>query len=361
LKHIVYILPYLGKAGTEKHVLSLAESWQQKYYISLLSPAGEGSKWFDKLPVAYYSFTGWDVNFFRGWRELVDGLKTINRDRTIDLIHVHASHELMVPCRWTLPKVPIVFTCHTYHEPSNYRIAKFFVDRFADAAIAVSTADFKLLSGKSNSGKVTLIYNGVSAIARDPETVAAMKAKIFGNERDIVTIGTAARLESVKGIDYLLKALAIVAVTHPQVRLAVAGTGGLAEFLQQSIRELGIEYRANLVGYVEDVESFIAALDIFVLPSLWEGLSLVIAEAMAREKPIIATDVGGTAEQIIDGETGLLVSPKNAEEIAKKIISIVETPAMATTLAAAAKARYEALFSLDAMLANTAEVYDRFL
>ena len=98
-KHILFILPYLNQGGTEKQALSLIEGLCDRYTISLLAPDGKGAPQFRRLPILQREFTRLEFNFFKGLPELIRGIKAINQEQAIDLIHVHAAHELMIPAK----------------------------------------------------------------------------------------------------------------------------------------------------------------------------------------------------------------------------------------------------------------------
>lgn len=111
-KHILFILPYLNQGGTEKQALSLIKGLGDRYKISLLAPDGKGAPQFRDLPISQREFTKWDVNFFKGLPELISGIKAIQKEQAIDLVHVHGAHELMLSLYLALRKVPVLFTVH---------------------------------------------------------------------------------------------------------------------------------------------------------------------------------------------------------------------------------------------------------
>ncbi|MCY7336213.1 MAG: glycosyltransferase, partial [Chamaesiphon sp.] len=103
IKHLVYILPYLNLGGTERQALSLIREFQDRYQVTLLAPTGKGLPPFLEQQLDYGEFTAWERNFFKGLRELIAGIKAAQKRQSIDLIHVHGAHELMIPIRLLFP------------------------------------------------------------------------------------------------------------------------------------------------------------------------------------------------------------------------------------------------------------------
>jgi glycosyltransferase involved in cell wall biosynthesis len=149
----------------------------------------------------------------------------------------------------------------------------------------------------------------------------------------------------------------------PDVHAALAGDdleqgGAYRELLERVARELGVADRVHLLGYRDDIDALLAQADVVVLPSWIEGLPVVVLEAMAHAKPVIATPVGGTAEAVVDGETGLLVPPRDVERLANAIRELVGDGERARSLGAEGRVRVEREFSEAAMTRRVLEVYD---
>jgi len=149
--------------------------------------------------------------------------------------------------------------------------------------------------------------------------------EIIQNKKEIV-MGTVGRLEKEKGIKYLLLAMKIILTRFPNARLEIIGDGSQYKELKEFSKKLGISNSVIFFGKFTDVIPFYKKMDIFVLPSILEGFGIVLLEAMAAEVPVIATDVDGIKEVIIDGECGILVPPKNPEAIANSVTRLIESP-----------------------------------
>lgn len=147
-------------------------------------------------------------------------------------------------------------------------------------------------------------------------------------------IGTAiGQLEPLKGVDHLLRAFSRVVGSHPDAVCLIAGEGSQRGELKRLARSLGIADRVHLLGYLDDPAPFMAALDVYVSPSLSEGLGTATAEALALGVPVVSTDVGGVRDVVSDGESGLLVPPGDATALADALERMLDDPALAGRLA----------------------------
>ncbi|AFY74243.1 glycosyltransferase [Synechococcus sp. PCC 7502] len=363
MKHLLYILPYLNLGGTEKHALSLIRHFQQQYHISLLAPEGNGAEPFKLEKINYHAFLNLEKNIWQGLTEFRAGIIAIHRERPIDLVHVHAGHELMLLVKLFLPRnIPIVFTVHGYHGEGamvSYRLAVLFSNWVANQVIAVCAAEAKILQDMGlNSAKLSLIYNGVPQPQVDLEKSQEYAHKYQIERKSQIIIGTAARLNPAKGLTYLIQAFADLTKHYVNLVLIIAGTGELEKELKQQTQDLSIANQVIFAGYINDLPNLLELFDIFVLPSLQEACSLACAEAMTQKKAIIGSNVGGISEQVIDGKTGFIVEPKDIDNLARNLQILIENPELRNQFAEAGYLRYEENFNLEKMLQKTAQVYE---
>ena len=180
-------------------------------------------------------------------------------------------------------------------------------------------------------------------------------------DEDIWVCGTVGRLQPVKNQVALarafVRALAIDPSLRTRLRLVIVGSGPLRTGIDEILRSANALDLAWLPGTRDDVAAILGALDVFVLPSLAEGISNTILEAMASGLPVIATAVGGNRELIDDGQTGLLVGGGDDEALARALVALARDSARARALGAAARSRAERLYSLDAMVAQYGALY----
>lgn len=371
-KHILFILPYLNQGGTEKQALSLIEGLRDRYKISLLAPDGKGAAQFKALPILQREFTRWDFNFFKGLPELIKGIKEIQKEQAIDLVHIHGAHELMLPVRWMFKKIPIIFTVHGYHGNGarfSYQMSCWFSNWFANRVIGVCEAEYNLLRELGLSEKkLQLIYNGVKEPVLDSAKSGELAQRFNLDPSTQIILGTAARLNEAKGLTYLLKAFAALTPSpspkgrrEQDLRLVIAGNGELEASLKQEAQDLGISDRVIFTGYLDDLPNLMQLFDIFVLPSLQEACSLACAEAMSQSKPVVGTRVGGIAEQVSDRQTGFIVNPRDPDGLAAKLAELIADQDLRDRFAKNGCDRYRQLFSSETMLTKTAELYDKLL
>ena len=176
----------------------------------------------------------------------------------------------------------------------------------------------------------------------------------------LITLG---RLTPKKGHTDLLEALSTLAgdPRWDALRLLIVGTGALGPELEREADALGLAERVIFTGFQRDVLPFLQAADIFVLPSIQEGLSLSALEAMALGKPVVACRVGGTPEVVVDGQTGVLVSPGRPEELAGALEGLLEDPDRARAMGAAGRRRVRDAFDFEQMVSKIEEVYRRVI
>ena len=168
---------------------------------------------------------------------------------------------------------------------------------------------------------------------------------------------TVARLDGQKGITHLLDA----AVAIPHASFAIAGDGPNRAALEARAAELGVSDRVRFLGHRQDVPSLLAAADLFVLPSLYEGLPLSVLEAMAAGVPVVATAIGGTDEVVRDGETGTLVPPANSDALAAAITRALADRDRASRLALAARSLVAREYSVASMVRSVSRLYEELL
>jgi glycosyltransferase involved in cell wall biosynthesis len=172
-------------------------------------------------------------------------------------------------------------------------------------------------------------------------------------------VGNVAALVPHKGQRHLVDAAALVVRHAPDVRFVIAGEGELRPSLERQIKELRLEKHVFLAGFRPDVLSLHKAFDVFVMSSVTEGLGTSLLDAMASGKPIVATKVGGIPEVVVDGETGVLVPPRDPAAMADSIVKLVADEALRRRMGEAGRARAHERFSAERMVAETLRVYER--
>jgi glycosyltransferase involved in cell wall biosynthesis len=206
------------------------------------------------------------------------------------------------------------------------------------------------------NGKIQVIPNAVQPGIFNRSADASLRASL-SDGTGLPIVLTLARLERQKGLPYLLEAAAQV----PQARFFVAGEGNERGVLEEQARSLGVTDRFFFLGHRHDIPELLAACDLFVLPSVNEGLPVSVLEAMASCKPVIASAIGGTDEAVVHGKTGLLVPPRDSGALASAIRTLLESPTLREQFAFAGRARVQEEFSAETMVQRTMGLYDKLL
>jgi glycosyltransferase involved in cell wall biosynthesis len=206
------------------------------------------------------------------------------------------------------------------------------------------------------AGKCRLIRNGVHPAGMIPDFDRAAKKNELGSAGRPLVVAVS-RLHRQKGLKHLLRAVPLIREEVPAVKIVVAGGGPLESKLTSQVRRLRIEESISLLGERKDVREVLAAADVFVLPSLWEGLPYVLIEAAALGKPIVAADIDGVREVIRSGETGILVPPRDPGRLAAALILLLKDQDLACKLGERAKRDIPPGFSLERMIRETETLY----
>jgi glycosyltransferase involved in cell wall biosynthesis len=282
-------------------------------------------------------------------------LARVLRRRRADLLHTHTLAAANALARLAGAAVRVPFVSHLHIE-NHFRPVTRLLLAWLDNATARIAARLVAVSEDTKRayerqgyprGRIEVVYNGVD-----------LPANGVYRRNDPARIGEIARLCDVKGQRELLQALARL----PDARLVLAGRdlergGAFQDELERESERLGIRERVEF-GFQEDVPALLDTLDVVALPSWTEGLPLVLLEAMARGRPVVATRVGGTPEVVTDGETGLLVPPRDPEALAAALRRVLDDPDLARRLGDAGRAQVAERFSAAEQERRMLEIYD---
>jgi glycosyltransferase involved in cell wall biosynthesis len=205
--------------------------------------------------------------------------------------------------------------------------------------------------------RLTMIHSGVSDEEIPVVDGGAVRSKL-GFDPAAPLVLFAGRLAPQKRVDDLLKALDLVRHVQPDVCAVIAGDGPLRSQLEEAARAYHLDGHVRFLGHRDDVAQLLAAADLVVLPSAYEGLPNIVLEAMQFRKPVVATSAPGTTEVVVDGQTGLLVPVGNVTLLAKAIRDITRDPALGAQMGMAGRARVETRFRADAMIAQFVRLYE---
>jgi len=296
-------------------------------------------------------------------------LAKIFRQLRPDIVHTHKYKDsilssIVARCMGVAHVVRVI---HGMPEPfkglSNVKMAgyaivdRFVIARYVDKVIAVSSDIEQVLIKTYGTNQVACIHNGIDLEAVCVTTPRAEKRKEWNIDDKAVLIGTVGRLVPVKGQAVLLEAFRLLSQSNRNLVLIFVGDGSLHVQLKAEANRMGLGQSVIFSGHQEQSYDFINMMDVFVLPSLHEGIPMVLLEAFALSRPVVASRVGGIPEVVSDGFSGVLVNPTNADELATAIRSLIEDPSRAAALGVAGRGRVESEFSANLMAIRTVEMY----
>ncbi len=297
-------------------------------------------------------------NLWASWAALMPVL----RQEHFDVVHAHTRiAQVLAGMISRVHGIPAVTTCHGFFKPN---LGRKIWPCWGGKVIAVSPAVREHLIGVHGVPKqrIVCIPNGIDKarfVLSDGPTQDALREKL-GIPPNARVVGTVARLSPVKGLEYLIEAMELSIAQHPSLHCLIVGDGPDKEKLRELAACLGLERRVFFAGAVLDVAPYLGLMDIFVLPSVMEGLGLSILEAFAAGKPVVASRVGGIPDVVQDGHNGLLVPPENARDLATAVERLLDDRPLAKELAQAGQRTLEQSFSLAGMAEEIQRVYQNF-
>ena len=271
-----------------------------------------------------------------------------------DLIHVQTLK--MLPAGIRLARRlgrPFILTVHDYPPPRPpLRLNSHWWRRMIAVSRPVQAELLKHVSLQDD--QITVIHSGVEC-PEESET-----QQVLGPDH-VPVVGTAGPLEARKGIPFFLGAARKVIQQRRDVEFLVSGAGPEEGSLRRLARELGISHQVTFAPNFFDFSVSLAALDVFCLPSLQQGLGTIMLEAMAIGKPVIASGVGGVYSVVHDNETGLVVPPSDSQALATRILELLDDPTRARSIGEKARQLVREHFSVDEMIQRTVDVYNQVI
>jgi glycosyltransferase involved in cell wall biosynthesis len=356
------------RGGAEEHILTLLRGLDRRYFQLHLVCAPEVA---DKIRPDVPSDVELIPLLLRKPLQLGAALRFINilRSRKIEILHSHLFYSsLFASPLGALAGVPVVL--ETPHVRELWRKGikgNFAVDRLVarslDAVIAVShaNAEYLIKCKRLPARKIHVIHNGCDikrfSNAGDPSAFRAAQG-IPATDPVIVVL---ARLEPQKGHSFLLNALPQVVAEFPRLRVLFVGDGALRADLEMRARELNLEGSVTFAGYQSNPMPWLSIADFTVLPSLYEGLPLVVIESLAAGKPVIATAVDGSPEVVVHEKTGLLVPPGDPQSLAAGVLTLLTDEGLRHRLGDAGKTFVLENFAQEQQVRRTEDLYFELL
>lgn len=288
----------------------------------------------------------------------------ILREEKIQVVHTHNTQPLIdgtIGAILSGGKQRIIHTDHAREFPDKkrYMFAEWCMSHFVYKMVGVSEQTTENLRKyeKIPRKKLTTIANGIDGSRFDLKIDRQEKRKELGITAFGPVIGVISRLEKVKGITYLLQAMPEIIKTFPELTLLIVGDGAEMTNLQLEVKQLGVGTHVIFIGERYDIPEIYQILDIYLLPSLSEGLPMGLLEAMASGCPVIASRVGGIPKVAGDNETAVLVEPQDADMLANKIVSLLGDNKEQQRLIQAGREVFGNQFSAELMSSRYLELY----
>jgi glycosyltransferase involved in cell wall biosynthesis len=363
---ILHLISSAGLFGAERVAVELSKSLKKTYHCepilgiirNIYNPHEEILEEAERNDLPYTLFacrSQLDLQLAFSIREFI-------KTNRVDIIHCHGYKSNFYGLLASKGRVPSVTTNHNWLT-AHWKLKTYcFLDslwiRFFDRIVAVSNEVKKdMLKYRIPEEKIRVIDNGIS-LERFDNLVETRKMKTqLGFEEKTRVIGTVGSLVTEKGHIYLLEAARQVLDGVKDLKFLIVGNGPLRKSLEEKSEELGIEKNVVFMGHRKNVQELLMAMDIFVLPSIKEGLPVALLEAMAAKRPVVATRVGAIPRVIESQDTGILVEPKDISGLRDALLSLIDDPERMNLLAKGGFGRVSTDFSSDEMCKHYLELY----
>lgn len=350
---VCQVLRHSEIAGTEKHVYLLATHLDRDTYKTHVCIFEEGEL------AERLRNENIQVTVIPGDHSIIHFLRLVVffARNNFDVIHCHSGGYACLAARAAgmrrvvYTKHGIGFTAEELKCRSFFRkLRDFIVDRCVAKYITLTSYDKHIMIHVLHvgEGKILVIHNGI-----DP----SFGEIGFPLEKQHPTIGVVGRLTAQKGIFYLISAIPIIAEKHKDIKVLIVGTGEEELVLRDLAEKIGVLEKIEFLGYVGDVAPVMSSMDIFVLPSVWEGFPYVLLEAMLLRKPVVATNIFGVNEIIEHNKSGILVKPQDPAGIAHAIDTLLSDKQMASRIGNNGYQRVLSHFTLNKTLSKIEQAY----
>lgn len=296
--------------------------------------------------------------------EAILKIKSLISKHKINIVHTHTQrdHVLASFAAKSLAVKNIFRSQHIHYPNGCSMLAKMAYNKLTTNIFCVSNSiKNNLLNSLIKKELLQVIYTGIDSEEFEPYLNDRNFRLREGISDDTIAIGCVGNLFPTKGQDYLIKAVKIVSLKYPNLLLYLAGHGNQRPILEKLAKDLEISKKVKFLGFRDDVPPIVSSMDIMAVPSVWEepaGLSNI--EAMFMRKPLVASRVGGIPELVNDGKTGLLVRPKDENELAQGLIKIIENPEFGKTMGENGHLRVKQNFTHEKMTDRVIQAYMGF-
>lgn len=358
---VLQVTTHINVGGISHYILSLSKAMKAKgVHTTVVSSGGNLENVFSDRGIPHEGLNI-KTKFEFAPKVLISAFKLARlvKDEGINVIHAH-TRVSQVACAIAakLTGTAYVTTCHGFFK----KRARGIFDTWGDRVVAISDAvkEHLVCDLGVKDERIEVIYNGVDI---DHFTADCTADEIENAKRSLglkkgPVVGTIGRLSSVKGQKFLIHAMVEVINKYPDAQAVIIGAGDEDVPLKNLVRSLGIGNSVHFLPSVTDTHSYLSIMDIFVFPSVKEGLGIALLEAMASGKACVASDAGGIRNAIEDGVTGLLTPVGNSDAIGKAILKLIGDNDMRKKLGDNARSLAIEKFSLNNMADKMIELYE---
>ena len=364
---VIHLVEDMKTGGAERVIADIAEGLDSERYDMRVWCITRGGNTADELVEK-----GIEVKIL-GKSSYHNPLKILRLKRLLteagpDIVHTHGYFASVIG-RLSAKKagIPVIFA-HVHSTYWDYKKRHILMERrlsrFTHKIICCSMAvdNFGKDIEKVGDGKTLVIYNGVDEARFFPREDAPSIRSELGIDEKALVVGTVSSLAPHKGHEYLVQAASLVKEELPSAKFLIVGNGPLRTELEDLAKNLKIHPYIIFTGTRKDVPKMLSVMEVFVLPSSSrEGLGIAIIEAMAAEKPVVATDIGGIPEAVKKGETGFLVPPGDPGALAKAIIELLQNPEKAKEMGKKGRAKFKEKFTRKKMLSEIDTLYQSLI
>ncbi len=378
---VLHIITRLDKGGSAQNtLLTVSRLDKEKFDVTLLSgytndPNSEVADFTTRERLNYFCIPDLvrRINLLKDIKAFCKIFVFIKK-RKFDIVHTHTSKAGIIG-RWAGKLAGVGIIVHSPHGHIFYGYFGWFKNNlfiFLEKLTSLITDRIITLTQRGKEehikykiappNKFVPIYSGIDIKEFSNFQVNRVKEKEKLNiSLDVPVVGTVNRLDPVKGNQYLIASLSEVVKFFPTIKVIIVGDGSEKEKLKHYVTELGLSENVIFLGLCKDVRQILSTFDIFVLPSLNEGMGRCLLEAQALGIPVIATKVGGIPDVVEDGLTGILVSPRNPKEMAETIIRLLRNKAARKNMSEAAKKWIGERFGVESMVKKISDLYQEIL
>jgi len=346
--------------GGEMKVLELVQRLDKDRYDITVCSVGQGGPLEAEFRKAVPRVEVYEKKFSFDL-SLVTKVARLMREQHIEILQTTLFYaDVIGAYAAALAKVPVVISWEAVTGPFrwyhfwSYQLAMKKIDRVV--AVSEDIRQRVIRERKLSPDKVVTIHYGVDLNKFAPQTPGLQRSAI-GVSDDQIVLGTVARFDYPKGHKYLIAAAPAIVRQFPNVRFVLVGDGPLRQQVEDQIENLGMKEHFILLGFRRDITQLLGLFDLFILPSLSEGLPNAVLEAMACSNPVVATAVNGVVEVVDHGQTGLLVPPGDPDRLAGAVIELLQSPDRMKQMGRNGQGRVARFFSVEQQLRKFESLY----